>query len=166
MGSVTENILRKSPVPVLTVTHSEEGNTASATPFKKILAATDLSPAAGLGVEVAAALARPLEGQLAVLHVLVSGQEEPPDLSALAPSNIAGLDVRRDVVAGTPHEAIVRYAEQSGADLIVLTLQGRGFLHRSLLGTTADRVIRSTRLPVLTLPRDFVIRNHIRAGAE
>ena len=45
-------------------------------------------------------------------------------------------------------EAIAQDAEKVGADLIVLTLQRQGFQHRSLLGTTEERVIRSTRLAV------------------
>ena len=53
---------------------------------------------------------------------------------------------------GVPYEAINRTAEQDKADLIVINLQGKGRLERALLGTTAERVIRTATVPVLSLP--------------
>jgi nucleotide-binding universal stress UspA family protein len=53
---------------------------------------------------------------------------------------------------GTPYEAINRIAGQQNADMIVINLRGKGRLERALLGTTAERVIRTATLPVLSLP--------------
>jgi nucleotide-binding universal stress UspA family protein len=53
---------------------------------------------------------------------------------------------------GVPYENINRIAEQTNADLIVINLQGKGRLERALLGTTAERVIRTATVPVLSLP--------------
>ena len=53
---------------------------------------------------------------------------------------------------GVPYETINRIAAQKNADLIVINLQGKGLLDRALIGTTAERVIRTASIPVLSLP--------------
>jgi nucleotide-binding universal stress UspA family protein len=53
---------------------------------------------------------------------------------------------------GIPYEEINRLSDECGADLIVINLQGKGRLERALLGTTAERVIRTAAVPVLSLP--------------
>ena len=53
---------------------------------------------------------------------------------------------------GTPYRVITKYAEEHDADLIVINLQSKGFLERAMLGATAERVIRSATVPVLSLP--------------
>jgi len=63
---------------------------------------------------------------------------------------LEGKDIKFgfDVVKGIPHEEIIEYAERKNADLICL---GRGrILERFVLGGTALKVIRGTRIPVLT----------------
>jgi nucleotide-binding universal stress UspA family protein len=108
LGSVTLNILRKALVPILTVTHSDR---PAMLPFKRILAATDLSEAASHGVDVAAALAPIFESRFAVVNVVADGLAGLSGLTGLVPSNIGGVTVRKQVLSGTPHEAVVRYAE-------------------------------------------------------
>ena len=63
----------------------------------------------------------------------------------------AGLDVRAEVCSGVPHREIVARARALRADLIVMGTQGRGGLERSLLGSVADRVVRTAPCPVLTV---------------
>jgi len=59
-----------------------------------------------------------------------------------------GIKFGFDVVKGIPHEEIIEHAERENADLITL---GRGrILERFVLGGTALKVIRGTRIPVLT----------------
>jgi len=56
-----------------------------------------------------------------------------------------------DIVDGSPSREIVRVAEDDGADLIVMGTHGRGGLDRLLLGSVAERVVRSAPVPVLTV---------------
>ena len=49
-------------------------------------------------------------------------------------------------------EAICRYTEEQGADLIVVTTHGRRGLRRLVLGSVAEEVLRSTPVPVLVVP--------------
>jgi len=52
---------------------------------------------------------------------------------------------------GSPSREIVRYAEREGCDLIVMGTHGRGGIDRLLLGSVAERVVRSSEVPVLTV---------------
>lgn len=59
------------------------------------------------------------------------------------------VPVATDLKEGTPHEVILREAEQWGADLIVMGKLGRRGVSRILLGSVAERVIEFAKLPVL-----------------
>jgi nucleotide-binding universal stress UspA family protein len=62
------------------------------------------------------------------------------------------IGITPEVVNGVPHHEILKYAEAMQADLIVINLQSKGVLERALLGSTAERVIRSAQIPVLSVP--------------
>ena len=55
------------------------------------------------------------------------------------------------MIEGTPSREIVNYAVDEDCDLIVMGTHGRGGLDRLLLGSVAERVVRSSAIPVLTL---------------
>ena len=44
---------------------------------------------------------------------------------------------------------IIRYAEEQGADMIVMSTRGHSGFSRWLLGSVADRVVRGATVPVL-----------------
>ena len=52
---------------------------------------------------------------------------------------------------GRPGEEIVAYADEIGADLIVMGTHGHGGVERYLLGSTAEKVIRTAPIPVMTI---------------
>ena len=62
-----------------------------------------------------------------------------------------GLEASHAVLRGQPAEAIADYASAAGADLIVLATHGRGGLARWVLGSVADRVSRSSCVPVMVV---------------
>jgi nucleotide-binding universal stress UspA family protein len=73
-------------------------------------------------------------------------------LTALLPP-AGGDDNRAEVIVGTPAKGIVDYARAQRADLIVMGTHGRrGFSH-ALLGSVAERVLRTAPCPVLTIRR-------------
>jgi len=53
---------------------------------------------------------------------------------------------------GVPHVEIVRLAGEIGADLVVMGTHGRTGLQHVLLGSVAERVVRSSPVPVLVVP--------------
>lgn len=64
-----------------------------------------------------------------------------------------GVDIETMVVDATdPAAAIADTAESKGAEIIVMCSHGRTGAARWLLGSTADRVIRSSRVPVHLIP--------------
>ena len=62
-----------------------------------------------------------------------------------------GVPAEVALVDGTPSREIVRYAESNDCDLVVMGTHGRGGIDRLLLGSVAERVVRSSGVPVLTV---------------
>lgn len=60
-----------------------------------------------------------------------------------------GIQARTDVLLWPPAEAIVGYAEQYGADLIVMSSHGRSGPSRWAYGSVAEKVFRASSVPVL-----------------
>lgn len=55
------------------------------------------------------------------------------------------------MVDGSPAKEIVRYASENDCDVIVMGTHGRSGVDRLLLGSVAERVVRSSAVPVLTI---------------
>ncbi|MFB6132374.1 MAG: universal stress protein, partial [Halanaeroarchaeum sp.] len=77
------------------------------------------------------------------------GEEALQEISQTAESE--GVEVECVQVDGSPSREIVRYAEDHGMDLIVMGTHGRGGIDRLLLGSVAEKVVRSSEVPVLTI---------------
>ena len=75
-------------------------------------------------------------------------------LESVRPTN-ATIEVGHLLLEGDPAAEIVRHAQQSGADVIVMGTHGRSGLDRLLLGSVAERVLRDAHCSVLVvkLPR-------------
>jgi nucleotide-binding universal stress UspA family protein len=177
LGSVTERMLRKVHVPILTVSHldpEKELVKPGPVPLHQLLYATDLTDGSEAGLEFSIRLARGLDAQLTVVHVL-----QPMDLALLGmettafiPDYVAGIraeaaerlnrlvalfsdgrvPIKTILAEGVPYETINVLAAEQKADLVIINLQGKGRLERALLGATAERVIRTAAVPVLSLP--------------
>lgn len=66
----------------------------------------------------------------------------------------AGRKVRTMLRVGVPYREVVAAARDEHADLVLLATHGRGQIHRLLVGSVADRVIRMAPCPVLTVKED------------
>jgi len=71
-------------------------------------------------------------------HVLESVRADAPE----------GRTVETELEAGDPARTIVRYADESDADAIVIGSHGREGVARFLLGSVAETVVRRTAVPV------------------
>ena len=60
-------------------------------------------------------------------------------------------DVEYDVVLGDPAEEIVKYANEHDIDMIVMGTHGRKGLDRLVFGSVAEKVVKMSPVPVLTL---------------
>lgn len=142
--------------------------------MKRLLAATDLSAPSRHAVDRAYRLAGELGCPLTLVHAIAPGifdglqallgSDAPSlDQSLLADvaARLAALDadpqrshgVRADcaVLSGRPIDAIAGHADETDAGLLVLGARGEGFLRQLTLGSTASRLLRKTRHPVLVV---------------
>ncbi len=62
-----------------------------------------------------------------------------------------GLKASRLVVIGVPADSILKICQQQKIDLIVMTTHGRSGLKRAFVGSVADKIIRDSGIPVLTI---------------
>lgn len=62
------------------------------------------------------------------------------------------VDVVPHFIEGVPYEAIPEQAARLGVDLIVMASRGRTGVKHTLLGSVAERVVRSSSVPVCTVP--------------
>ena len=141
--------------------------------FKKIVVATDFSTNADRALAVAIDLARLHQGELQLVHAYASGiyMLPPPfDVVSLAPSGprfehmaelmearaqqvrAHGLPITTETVDGSPEEAVVAYANQVGADLLVIGSRGLGAIAHALLGSVAEKIVHHSSCPVLVVP--------------
>ncbi|MGH7618665.1 MAG: universal stress protein [Gemmatimonadaceae bacterium] len=81
--------------------------------------------------------------------------------------SLAGKVVRREVRVGKPYEEITRIATEIDADLIIVGPHGDRPRSRPFLGTTAERVVRTSRLPVLVVANPPAgVPRHILAAVD
>jgi nucleotide-binding universal stress UspA family protein len=79
--------------------------------------------------------------------------------------NKVGSDVRLVPVvrSGSPPEAIKQFTEEEGIDLIVMATHGRTGLRHILMGSVAEKVVRISNIPVLTVKprplREAILEN-------
>jgi len=164
LGSVAERTLRESSMPVLTV----DENSAVDRDLDSILVPTDgsayseaaaahavdlaLSTDAALHVvHVVDAAVLPMDGSGAVFDELQHAGERALD-SVVERAEHAGVSsIRASVLSGTPYRAITDYADAEDMALVVMGTHGRTGFDRYLLGSVAERVVRLSDRPVLTV---------------
>jgi len=137
--------------------------------LRHIVAATDLSEESDCGLRVAADLARVAGARLSVFHCVrrpvfpywegVIGEETREEWLESARkegeeqvARVLGVDANlesMDVVLGKPTTAIAEYSVDVAADLLVLGPHAPRGVFDDLLGSTADRLIRSVSVPCL-----------------
>ncbi len=74
-------------------------------------------------------------------------------MSEFAARHLSGMDfpVKTQVLIGRPFMEIIRYARQYTIDMIVIATHGRTGLKHVLLGSVAEKIVRKSPCPVLTI---------------
>lgn len=62
-----------------------------------------------------------------------------------------GRSIETDSTRGQPDRSIVQYADKNGFDLVIIGSHGRKGTERILLGSVAEKVVRRSPIPVLTV---------------
>jgi nucleotide-binding universal stress UspA family protein len=164
LGSVAERVVRTADVPVLTV----RPEATLRIPFEDIVVATDGSECAAAAVERAAALAAADGATLHVVSVVeiaaygpdahatltIDTFEERAEAAAESARQVAeerGVEVTTHLEYGSVHSSLLHIVEETGADLVVLGTHGRTGFDRYLLGSIAEKTVRTSPAPVLTV---------------
>ena len=141
--------------------------------IKQILYATDFSESSVPACDYALTLAKLAGAKVHVLHVI--GEFADRRKSQIQPEAMALLErevelqavkemkdfcqgkfdeevrYQTEVVMGIPFEEILKRAKSLSADLIVVGTHGRTGLEHVLVGSTAERLVRRSTIPVLTV---------------
>jgi nucleotide-binding universal stress UspA family protein len=73
------------------------------------------------------------------------------EMQAFCKRHLGGILHSSEVVLGIPFQQLIKRAEEIGADMIVIGTHGQMPLENVLVGSTAERVVRRSRIPVLTV---------------
>lgn len=141
--------------------------------FKTVLFATDFSESSDHAFEYAFSMAKCFNSRLLILHVInelvdlrgfyvphisIDKLEEEMEESAhkmmdkFIATHTKGYDRVEAIVApGIPYDEILKKAEAESVDLIVLGTHGRTGLDHVLFGSTAEKVVRKSPVPVMTI---------------
>ncbi|MBI2216878.1 MAG: universal stress protein [Candidatus Rokubacteria bacterium] len=121
-------------------------------PVREIVLATDFSEASEPAVQTARDYARLFGARVHLLHVASSEEGNlAPLLAGLADTFTPTATVVRTIPGGVPAREIVKYARDHAIDLIIMGTHGRTGMSRALLGSVAERVVRTAPCPVLTV---------------
>jgi len=141
--------------------------------FNKILFATDFSKSSENAFRYAFTLARRFEARLLIVHVI----NEPVDLRGFYVPHISFDKLEAEIeegakkmmesfvrthildfdnfetaiLPGVPYDEIIKKGTDEGVDLIVLGTHGRTGLDHVLFGSTAEKVVRKSPIPVMTV---------------
>jgi nucleotide-binding universal stress UspA family protein len=137
--------------------------------FERVLVATDFSETSRAAVDLASSIAAECGAALTVLFVCeVPGYagSGPIPYDTLIPSVEAAQGKLDDILAGVrrtcpdahglvkvgaPAQEILATIAETRADLVVLGTHGRRGIAHALLGSVAERVVRLSSVPVLTV---------------
>jgi|GEM_PF-42331 nucleotide-binding universal stress UspA family protein len=171
LGSVTDRMVRTSPVPVLTARTENDLATPVEQDYTDILLPTRGGDGSELAVDHAVSIAARFDATLHVIYVVdVRSQAAKHDTYELGElvdelqtavtdavtdrADGAGINTRVAIQQGTPHSAIQRYAAAHEIDLIIMGTHGRGRVEQFLLGSVTERTIRTADVPVVTVRLD------------
>jgi nucleotide-binding universal stress UspA family protein len=174
MGSVAEKVISEATAPVLLVRSKRPRKTAAAEKLNflhKILAPLDGSDIGETALPYAETLATNSGALISLLQVvsppgtveasLLGGPDWKKFVKSMQDAgedylkNIAerlsgkGIKSTYDVVTGDPADKIVEYADDKSVSLIAMSTHGRTGLTRWVLGSIADKVLHSAKIPIL-----------------
>jgi len=146
-------------------------------PLKRLLCPTDFSPDAHSAIRVANEMALYFAADLTLVHVVpptvnsvwpvdgyrvspVGVDPTPQDTLRNAQESLSeeahdyvSLDVALtlEVLQGDPADEILDFAAKAGTEMVVMATHGHSRLRNAILGSTAEKIVRLSPCPVITL---------------
>jgi nucleotide-binding universal stress UspA family protein len=175
LGSVTDQMIRTSEIPILVIRPTEKGVAKPPAELTEILVALDGSPLAEAALEPATALALLWDAEISLVQVVRPVILTGPHL--IFPSGYSdqvtairrefARDYIRDVaerlresgvkangvavVGGAVPETLIDLGAPERIGLMVVATHGRGGTKRLILGSVADKLVRGAKVPVLVV---------------
>lgn len=172
IGSVTEEVIRRSPCPVLV--ERRDGSATQSSAARRIVVPVDFSEASAQSLQRARMLASTLGAEIDLLTVIQDpiypapyGAGELPalvdhlpeiegrarrELESLAGESESGQVAHAFVRRGDPALEILAHARDRDCGLIVISTHGTSGLSRLLLGSVTEKVLRRTTSAVFVVP--------------
>lgn len=176
LGSVTERLIRIAPCPLFILRGSNYDSRIFAKRgfnLRRILVGCDFSEDSGFAVQHGLSLAQEFQAELNLVHVIDSNLYKYSDDMMIELKHKLDDDLRNKfnkkliemfpqeaynwcnlktiLLAGRPHEELVKYAVLKNIDLIIMGTRGIGLVETMFIGSTTDRVIRKSSCPVLSV---------------
>ena len=160
--------------------------------LKNVLVATDFGEASETALAYGRALARSFGARLHVVHIVGNAQmwvgidgyafdvtELQREMEQGARKQLGQLvteedrrELRAEAIvrtAASPAMEIVSYAKDANVDLIVMGTHGRGAMAHLMMGSVAERVVRTAPCPVLTVrnpEHEFILPDALQTVAQ
>jgi nucleotide-binding universal stress UspA family protein len=165
--SVSETVVRRSQVPVLTVRMQPDEQLTF--PYNDILIPIDGSPGATRAAHHGVSLAASLEATVHVVSAVEEGWLDRSDKSmdeskenhkqvsidaieeVIAEAESHGVTTTQHIDDGEPENVIFEHIDTIDADVVVMGTTGRRGVDRVLLGSVAEQTVREAPVPVLTI---------------
>ncbi len=141
--------------------------------FKKILCAVDFAKHSSYIAKYARSIGEAFQSEIHIIYVAptlsqyVGFQISPSSIENFVGEIISGaeetmekfigenfensLQVTGKILTGYAAEEIIKYANENNIDLIVMGTHGRKGIDRILFGSVAEKVVKSSYIPVLTI---------------
>lgn len=169
LGSVADRVIRTATVPAMTVREAPRFDVDD--PYRRLLVPTDGSAETERAADHALEWASAMGAEIEFVHVIppeieegpywaedtALGEEEIAELEneALDPlvrgAEDAGVSYETVTARGDVHDEILDAAVDSNVDAIVLSTTGWGGAQRFWLGSVADKLVRESTFPVVTV---------------
>lgn len=185
MGSNAEKVVRKAHCSVLTIKRSENRKKPPF-PASRILVPTDFSLTSERAMSMALKLAQKYHADILLLHIFadlkiqeaiqwteylptaqtdleleegIKKRAEEEMTAFIAKFPVGDVKIITRILSDIPHKGIVETAVKENSDLIVMGTHGRSGLTYLLMGSTAEKVVRTSSCPVLTVkPSDHIFK--------
>ncbi|NKB67536.1 MAG: hypothetical protein GKR89_10775 [Candidatus Latescibacteria bacterium] len=163
LGTTATRVMRKALKPVWAVQRE------AAAQIGGIVCAVDFSAPSHRALENAVHLARDLEAELTVLHVLQAAGSAPEQEAYRAEQtaqfdrflddvDFYNVQWKREIRRGNAAPEILAFLKENPADLLIMGSIGRTGLARVLMGSVAEKVVREMPCSVVTLKAEDAIR--------
>ena len=167
LGSVSDRVVRGSPVPVVLVGPHVRHPGA---PIERLVAGYDGSPLAFHALGVAADLAGCLGVGLEVIQVVTPEMGDGGPEATLLEEAVASMATPprscRAVHDDNPVRTLAEHAGERGDTLLVVGTHGRHGLERFVLGSVAVGLARHAAVPVVVVPHDAALRLHTEPSID